>query len=238
MIYLVRDFLAHSLGEWAENVTIGSVFLRLILALLFGAIIGSERANKRHAAGLRTFILTTIAGTMAMLVDVVMENGVYFVSAAVVVGVAIMSTNTTVFSSRSQIKGITTSVALWVCAIVGLTLGAGLYVISLVSFVALLLSLSLFPTFEQYMKNRSNYFEIHLELKNASYLTNFIETGRKLGLRIDDIESNPAYLNSGLSVYTISVSVISKELKKYKTHSEIIEALKSLDYVSHIEEMN
>lgn len=238
MIYLVRDFLAHSLGEWAENVTIGSVFLRLTLALLFGAIIGSERANKRHAAGLRTFILTTIAGTMAMLVDVVMENGVYFVSAAVVVGVAIMSTNTTVFSSRSQIKGITTSVALWVCAIVGLTLGAGLYVISLVSFVALLLSLSLFPTFEQYMKNRSNYFEIHLELKNASYLTNFIETGRKLGLRIDDIESNPAYLNSGLSVYTISVSVISKELKKYKTHSEIIEALKSLDYVSHIEEMN
>lgn len=238
MIYLVRDVLANALGEWAENVTVGSVFLRLSLALLFGAIIGSERANKRHAAGLRTFILTTIAGAIAMLVDVVMENGFYFVSAAVVVGVAIMSTNTTVFSSRSQIKGITTSVALWVCAIVGLTLGAGLYVISLVSFITLLLSLSLFPTFEQYMKNRSNYFEVHLELKNASYLTNFIETGRKLGLRIDDIESNPAYLNSGLSVYTISVSVISKELKKYKTHSEIIEALKSLDYVSHIEEMN
>ena len=91
MIYLVRDVLAHALGEWAENVTIGSVFLRLCLALLFGAIIGSERANKRHAAGLRTFILTTIAGTIAMLVDVVMENGFYFVSAAVVVGVAITS---------------------------------------------------------------------------------------------------------------------------------------------------
>ena len=160
------------------------------------------------------------------------------ITLGVVIGVAIMATNTTVFSSRSQIKGITTSVALWVCAIIGLTLGAGLYVISLISFISLILSLTLFPTFEQYMKNRSNYFEVHLELKNASFLQDFIQTGRKLGLRIDDIESNPAYLNSGLSVYTISISIISKELKKYKTHSEIIEALNSLEYVSHIEEMN
>ncbi len=215
-----------------------TILLRLGIALVFGAIIGSERANKRHAAGLRTFILTTIAGTIAMMIDVVMENKFYFVSAAVVIGVAIMSTNTTVFSSRSQIKGITTSVALWVCAIVGLAIGAGLYLIAGISFVALVLSLVLFPSFEQYMKNRSNHFEVHLELKNASYLSNFIETGRKLGLRIDDIESNPAYLNSGLSVYTIAISVVGKELKKYKTHSEIIQALSSLDYVNHIEEMN
>ena len=216
-----------------------TILLRLGIALIFGAVIGSERANKRHAAGLRTFILTTIAGTTAMMIDQgIFPNELFLVSAAVVIGVAIMSTNTTVFSSRSQIKGITTSVALWVCAIVGLAIGAGLYLIAGISFVALVLSLVLFPSFEQYMKNRSNHFEVHLELKNASYLSNFIETGRKLGLRIDDIESNPAYLNSGLSVYTIAISVVGKELKKYKTHSEIIQALSSLDYVSHIEEMN
>ena len=236
-MFYVRDAIAHSLGEWAENVTVGSVFLRLALALVFGAIIGSERSTKRHAAGLRTFILAMFAGTTAMLIDSVMENNLYLISAGVVVGVAIMATNTTIFSSRSQIKGITTSVALWVCAIIGLTIGAGLYVISLISFALLVLSLTLFPTFELYMKNRSNHFEVHLELKNASYLTNFIDTIRKLGLRIDDIESNPAYLNSGLSVYSISISIYSNELKKYKTHEEIIEALKSLEYVNHIEEM-
>ena len=63
-------------------------------------------------------------------------------------------------------------------------------------------------------------------------------TVRELGLRIDDIEQNPAYLNSGLSVYTISLTVASAELKKYKKHSEIIEALRSLKYISYIEEMN
>ena len=42
---------------------------------------------------------------------------------------------------------------------------------------------------------------------------------------------------SGLSVYTITITINSAELKKYKTHKEIIEALSSLEYIYHIEEM-
>lgn len=97
--------------------------------------------------------------------------------------------------------------------------------------------LSAFPTIEVYLKNRSNHFEIHLELKNIEYLRDFVTVSRRLGLRIDDIESNPAYVGSGLSVYTITVTICSSELKKYKTHHEIIEALKSLDYIYHLEEL-
>jgi putative Mg2+ transporter-C (MgtC) family protein len=70
------------------------------------------------------------------------------------------------------------------------------------------------------------------------YLQDFTSTIRKLGLTIDDIELNPAYVNSGLSVYSIAISISSKELKKYKTHEEIIEALKTLEYIYHIEEMH
>lgn len=68
-------------------------------------------------------------------------------------------------------------------------------------------------------------------------LRDFVTVSRRLGLRIDDIESNPAYVGSGLSVYTITVTICSSELKKYKTHHEIIEALKSLDYIYHLEEL-
>ena len=44
-------------------------------------------------------------------------------------------------------------------------------------------------------------------------------------------------MNSGLSVYTVALTITGEELKKYKTHSEIIEALNSLDYVSYAEEI-
>ena len=104
--------------------------------------------------------------------------------------------------------------------------------------LALLCSMSGLPALETHLKDRSNHFEVHLELKNKLDLPDFVSTVRALGMRIDDIESNPAYLNSGLSVFTVSFTVDSPELKQYKKHGEIIEALKSLDYVYYIEEMN
>jgi len=97
--------------------------------------------------------------------------------------------------------------------------------------------LSSLPGLEMYLKNRSNHFEIHLELKSRQYLQDFVTTIRRLGLRIDDIELNTAYHGSGLSVYSVTFTIDSKELKKFKTHKEIIEALSTIDYIYHIEEM-
>lgn len=176
------------------------------------------------------------------MLDIFLENSsstkFYIISASTVIATAIISVNSMLFSSRNQIKGLTTSVGLWACGIVGLACGAGYYTVTAVSFAALLCCLSIFPSFEKYLKNRSNHFEIHLELKSSSKLQDFVTTIRRLGLTIDDIESNPAYINSGLSVYSIAISISSAELKKYKTHKEIIEALSTLDYVYHIEEMH
>ena len=231
------DPIAALLGPWALEDGLWAIALRLALALIFGAVLGCERAAKRHAAGLRTFVLVCLSGAAAMTLDRAMGS-LPLLSAAVVLGIAIISTNSILFSSRNQIKGLTTSAGLWTCGIIGLAVGAGLYTVTLIAFVALLSSLALFPQLETLLKNRSNHFEIHLELKNKANLQDFVTTIRRLGLRIDDIESNPAYINSGLSVYSVSLTIQSAELKKYKTHSEIIEALSSLEYVYHIEEMN
>ncbi len=235
------DPIAMRLGAWSVEIGAASVIFRILLSVLLAAVIGCERSSKRHSAGLRTFILVSLASTVAMLLDIYLSSQgdeLYIISAATVIAAAIISVNSMLFSSRNQIKGLTTSMGLWATGIIGLTAGAGLYTVTLVSFAALLCCLSLFPAFETYLKNRSNHFEVHLELKSSEYLQDFVTTIRRLGLFIDDIESNPAYVNSGLSVYSIAISIDSTELKKYKTHKEIIEALKTLDYIYHIEEMH
>lgn len=235
------DPIAMRLGAWSLEIGAASVIFRILLSVLLAAVIGCERSSKRHSAGLRTFILVSLASTVAMLLDIYLSSQgdeLYIISAATVIAAAIISVNSMLFSSRNQIKGLTTSMGLWATGIIGLTAGAGLYTVTLVSFAALLCCLSLFPAFETYLKNRSNHFEVHLELKSSEYLQDFVTTIRRLGLFIDDIESNPAYVNSGLSVYSIAISIDSAELKKYKTHKEIIEALKTLDYIYHIEEMH
>ena len=235
-MFQFSDPIARLLGAWSSEICLGSVIFRIALALIAGACIGCERATKRHAAGLRTFMLAVVATCIAMMLDIGFGTAP-IVSAAAVVGLAIVSSNSVLFSSRSQIKGLTTSTGLWSCGIAGLAIGSGLYTLAIAACIAILATLSLFPSFEKYLKDRSNHFEIHLELKDRSNLQDFVTTIRRLGLRIDDIESNPAYASSGLSVYSVSVTITSAELKKYKRHDEIIAALRSLDYVYFIDEL-
>ena len=237
-----HDLLANLLGAWSEELSLGAILLRVALSALFAAVIGCERSSKRHSAGLRTFILVSIAGVSAMLIDqwLMVFSGVKLpvLSAAAVVGMATISGNSILFSSRNQIKGLTTSAGLWCCGLLGLALGAGLYTPALVLFLVLLCSMSGLPVLEKHLKDRSNHFEVHLELKNKGDLADFVATIRALGIRIDDIESNPAYIGSGLSVFSVSFTITCQELKQYRKHAEIIDALRSLEYVYYVEEMS
>ena len=229
------DFIAQILGEWSVGINVYSVIFRLLIVIILASIIGWERSSKRHSAGLRTFIIVSMACAVSAMIDAcilaVHGNDIPIISAASIVSVAMLSGNSILFSSRSQIKGLTTSAGLWACGIVGLAVGGA-------SFIALIFCISRLPDAEVILKDRSNHFEIHLELKNSYNLQDFVTTIRKLGLIIDDIESNPAYANSGLSVYSVSISISDNDFKRYKSHSDIIEALRSLDYIHYIEEMN
>ncbi len=238
---VVKDPLAGLLGI-PETLTLGTLLLRIVLCLILGAVIGWERSNKRHSAGLRTFMLAFLIGTVAAILDCCIfaasdRRGIFLLSACVIIGASIIAVHSMFYSSRNQIKGLTTAVGLWISVVIGIALGLGFYTAALVTYVALLCILFWFPPLEMAFNNRSNHFEVHLELTSSVCLQDFVTVIRRLGLRIDEIEQNPAYVGSGLSVYTISISVSNEMLKKYKTHTEIIEALKSLDYVYYIEEM-
>ena len=238
----MEDLIAKLLGDWSKDVNVWSVLLRVALSLVCAAVIGCERSSKRHSAGLRTFIIIALGTTFAMIVDMTVwkltGKSYFIISGASVIGIALITTNSILFSSRNQIRGLTTSAGLWAVGLLGLAIGGGFYTVGLIGFAAVLISLACFNGVEKYLKNRSNHFEVHLELTNSTYLKEFIATARKLGLTIDDVEFNPAYVNSGLSVYTVSLTVSSPELKKFKTHKEIIEAISSIEYVYDIEELN
>ena len=236
------DWIATFLGPWSSTLCLGSVLLRLAMSLVLSAIIGCERSSKRHSAGLRTFILVSLAGTGTMLIDQYLmfqfSVPVPLLSAGAVIGTATISSNSILYSSKSQIKGLTTSVGLWCCAVVGMSLGAGFYTLSLGLFASMLACMSGLPMLEKILKDRSNHFEVHLELKNREDLQRFITTMRTLGLKIDDIEANPAYINSGLSVYSVSLTVRQKDRAKYSSHQEMIEAINTLDFVYYAEEID
>ena len=228
-------------GEWAGIPGLCAVLMRILLTLLLAAVIGWERSSKRHSAGLRTIILVALTGTAGALADMylisVLEVRLPLISAAAVIGAVTLSGHSILFSSRAQIKGLTTSACVWMCAVIGVVTGFGLYLTAIILFVALYCTLAAFDKLEKWLKRRSNHFEIHLELKSRANLQDFVRTVRELGLQIDEIEMNPAYMHTGLSVYSVAMTILRGDLKKLRTHEEMIAALRSMDYVSYIEEM-
>ncbi len=52
-----------------RQVTIGSVMLRLTLAMLFGGMIGLERGRKGRPAGFRTYMLVCLGASLTMLLS-------------------------------------------------------------------------------------------------------------------------------------------------------------------------
>ena len=132
------DSFIDILHQNSNNLDIEYVALRLFTAVILSSIIGCERANKRHSAGLRTFILSSFSTSIAMIMDLyLIQNtsvNMPILSALSILSISILSSKTILFSSRNQIKGLTTSVGLWTCGLIGLTSGAGLYLISIVSF--------------------------------------------------------------------------------------------------------
>ena len=234
------DAIAKLLGDWSSQVNIASTALKTVIAIIMAVILGCERAKNRHAAGLRTLIVISIGSAIAGIADIYFVKELSatfaFLSAAVIIAIAVISANTIIFSSKNQIKGLTTSVGIWTMAIISAALGFGLYTTALIGFGALMIGIIAFTKLETYIKSRSSHLEVHLELKSRNNLQEFMGTIRKFGLKIDDMESNPAYANSGLGVYSVKLTVVGDELKN-KKHADIIEALSALDCVYFIEEI-
>ena len=65
----MTDPIAKLLGEWSQTLNGASVLFRILLSVCLSAMIGCERSSKRHSAGLRTFILVSLATTVTMLLD-------------------------------------------------------------------------------------------------------------------------------------------------------------------------
>lgn len=112
------------------------IFLKILLALILGGMIGLEREIKGKAAGLRTNILICLGATIMMIISVkIAENSSNpnadpaRIAAQVVTGVGFIGAGT-IIQSRGLIKGLTSAAVIWVVAGLGLAIGAGYYTFS------------------------------------------------------------------------------------------------------------
>lgn len=107
--------------------------LRLIVAVLLGAVVGIERELTDKPAGLRTHMLVSLGSCLFTIVSVYeFQMDPARIAAGIVAGIGFIGAGT-ILSERDRVIGITTAASLWVTAAIGLSIGVGNYVLSLVT---------------------------------------------------------------------------------------------------------
>lgn len=140
----------------STEITTQTAILRLILSFIAGALIGFERETSHQPAGLKTHMLICIGSTLAMLLSIYIpqtyqnfQNGdPGRIAAQVISGIGFIGAGA-ILKMGLNVRGLTTAASIWVIAVIGLAIGAGMY---LPAFVAVGLTLVVLIIMEQMEK--------------------------------------------------------------------------------------
>lgn len=125
--------------------------VKLVSAAICGGLIGYERQSRKKTAGTRTHIIIAVAAAEMMIIskygfqDVL---GEYIkldpsrIAAGIVTAIGFIGSGIIIFRNNN-VNGITTSAGIWATVGVGMAMGAGMYVLGIVS-TAIVMTVELF----------------------------------------------------------------------------------------------
>lgn len=142
----IWDYLYTSVNA-VEVTTVSSVY-KLILSLLLGCMVGYERKRKGQPAGVRTFSLIAVGSTLAMILSVYvpqeylgLKNGdPGRIAAQVVTGIGFLGAGA-IIQMKGSVRGLTTAAGIWMIAAIGMAVGVGMYIISVIGTLLILVIL-------------------------------------------------------------------------------------------------
>lgn len=149
----VLSYLVEEINSPEVNLP-GAVF-KLFLSMLLGVLVGLERKRKGQIAGVRTFALISMGSCMAMLLSIYVPQ-VYTglkngdpgrIAAQVITGIGFLGAGAMIHM-RGSVRGLTTAAGIWMVATIGMAVGVGMYLVSVVATGLMLVILVLLEQLE------------------------------------------------------------------------------------------
>mgnify|MGYP000449949775 CR=1 FL=1 len=199
-----------------KELTIFSVLLRTVLAMVFSGILGYEREKKGRPAGFRTYMVVCIGSEIAMMTGIFLSR-------------ELGSTD----PSRI-VKGLTTAAGLWADACLGLALGSGFYSGAIVGFAAIWCSLKILSTVDKRLGKTARVFGVYVEFVSIKDLSAFLAYGRGHGCKMDGLEIVRSKDVDGNRVVGATMTL---HFDTPVSHEKVIEEFGRLDGVQFIKEI-
>jgi len=156
------------------------MMVRIVGALLIGAVIGLERTFHGRPAGFRTHALVCVASALLMLVTVYQNEWMTQITIeairtdptrmaqGIMTGIGFLGAGV-IFKEGLTVRGLTTAASIWTTAAIGILVGIGFWVPALIGTLAALIVLSLFRLVENKLPSEF-YAHHHLRFRRDAVM--------------------------------------------------------------------
>ena len=221
-----------------REVTLLSIALRLVCAVIIGGLIGLERGMKNRPAGLRTYMLVCVGSCLIMLTNQYLfqvsgSGDPMRLGAQVVSGIGFLGAGTIIVTKHNQIKGLTTAAGLWAAAGVGLAMGVGFYEAALIAGLLIFFVLTGLQKLDNRMRSKTKTLEVYIEMSDSMNIGTLIRSIREMNVEIKDVQlEHDTMPEDG----TRSLFATLK-CKKRTDHIPLMEAIRKIKGIVYLEEL-
>lgn len=227
-----------------------SVVLRLVLAMVFGGIIGLERESKHRTAGFRTYMLVCLGSALTMIMGqyehYMLENewselmlmmgirvDVSRFGAQVINGIGFLGAGTVLITSKKEVKGLTTAAGLWASACMGLAVGAGFYECVFLGFALIFIVTRVLPIIEGHIVENAGCMSLHVEFHSMDDLGKIISK-----IKEQDVTICEMLINRGHEEKSMFPNVVfSIRLNQRQARTRLMVTLSELKEIYLLEEI-
>jgi putative Mg2+ transporter-C (MgtC) family protein len=196
------------------------VVIRLLISFSIGTVIGMEREYHSKAAGLRTMIMICLGSTVFTEISISLGNeSPDRIASNIITGIGFLGAGV-IFKDGLSISGITTATAIWICAALGMAVGAGEYFIALTGSVIVLLVLIALQNVTRWVErfHQARTYTITYAI-NTPFLVDIEKQMTSLGLvfkrRKDFKHDNDYVVNYEISGKEIKLDSLNTFLKEH-----------------------
>lgn len=121
------------------------IILRLLLATFLGAVIGFQREKSGKEAGLRTNMLICLGSALFTVLSIYAFPGadIARVAAYIAAGIGFIGAGVILHREGGGVAGLTSAATIWAVAGIGMSAGAGRYIVSVAACILTLIVLLL-----------------------------------------------------------------------------------------------
>lgn len=213
----------------------GAITLRLLGALVCGALVGVDREMRSKKAGLKTHVLVCLGAALCVIVSECIILGreevttdATRIAANVVTGVGFLCAATLMNRGNGSTHGLTTAAGLWTTAIIGLACGTGWVELGLLVSVIMLLVFALLGRVDDYITSISRGFGLYGELAGYDDVPRLLEALREAGVSFSDLHVSKS------PVDTVIVQLTAVTAHRGEKGA-LVERLRATDYVRYLE---